>query len=352
LNPLDKSSGTILESAFAPTDDATAAERRASSVNKSYPTPLHLTVAICTWNRAALLRSTLDQMRQLNPPGNVTWELVVVNNNCDDHTDAVLEEFRPRLPIRRIFESKPGLSNARNAAVAAASGSFILWTDDDVLVSPEWLAAYANAIRQNPNADILGGPIEPWFDGTPPRWLARGFPVVAGAYAARDLGRGETAITADDLPFGANMAVRREIQLRHLYNPALGRAPGNMLGCEEVEVLGSILREGGRGRWVADATVRHFIPHSRQNLKYLWRYWRGNGLSAARIAPKRGRYRLLGSPGWLWRDAATSTFRLLVGLIASPPDRWLAHMRTAAASWGRLEGAWQRDAEIVSGRTV
>jgi hypothetical protein len=136
------------------------------------------------------------------------------------------------------------------------------------------------------------------------------------------------------------MAVRREIQMRHLYDPALGRAPGNMLAGEESDVLGSILREGGRGYWVPDANVRHFIPRSRQNFLYLWSYWCGNGLSAARIAPSRGRFRLMGSPGWLWRGAATSTFRLLVALVASPPDRWLAHLQTAAISWGRLQGAW------------
>ncbi len=337
------SSLKILESVRHPTDGATTVARGVMSANASEENPIHLTVAICTWNRADLLRRTLDQMRQLNPPGTATWELVVVNNNCTDHTDIVLEEFRHLLPVRRVFESKPGLSNARNAAVVAASGLFILWTDDDVLVAPEWLDSYAAAIRRHPDAAILGGPIEPLFDGAPPQWLERGFHAVEGAYAVRDPGREETAITISDLPFGANMAVRREMQMRHRYDPALGRAPGSMLGGEELHVLRSILGDGGQGYWVPNASVRHFIPRSRQNLLYLWRYWRGNGLSAARIAPSLGRFRIMGSPGWLWRDATTSPFRLLIGLVASPPDRWLGHMQTAATSWGRLQGAWRRD---------
>jgi glycosyltransferase involved in cell wall biosynthesis len=340
--PLRASSEEILESAQSPTVGTTAAERGAAPSSRLDGAALHLTVAICTWNRADLLRRTLEQMRQLKTPGTATWELVVVNNNCNDHTDVVLEEFCPYLPLRRIFESKPGLSNARNAAVAAASGVFILWTDDDVLVAPEWLDSYAEAIRRHPTAEILGGPIEPWFEGTPPGWLSRGFRVVEGAYAARDTGCSETAITTDNLPFGANMAVRREVQLRHPYDPALGRAPGNMLGCEELNVLKGILREGGRGFWVPGASVRHFIPRSRQSLSYLWSYWRGNGLSAARIAPSRGRFRLLGSPGWLWRDATMSPFRLLAALLASPPDRWLVHMQTAAISLGRIQGSLPR----------
>jgi hypothetical protein len=171
--------------------------------------------------------------------------------------------------------------------------------------------------------------------------LAAGFEVVETAYAARDTGTTEKEITPGCLPFGANMVVRRDVQVRHPYDPSLGRGPGNMLGCEELAVLNGILNEGGRGYWVPGARVRHFIPRSRQTLSYLWRYCRGNGLSAARLAPNRGRFRLFGSPGWLWKDATASTVRWLLGSITSPPSTWLRDMQTAAWSWGRLQGAWQ-----------
>jgi len=136
--------------------------------------------------------------------------------------------------------------------------------------------------------------------------------------------------------------IRREPQVRYPYDPALGRGPGNLLGCEEVQVMSRILSEGGRGQWVPTAGVQHFIPRSRQTLSYLWRYWRGNGLSAARIAPHRGRFRLFGSPGWLWLDAARSLVLWIAGVAIHPPERWLTQMRTAAASLGRLQGAWTR----------
>ena len=51
---------------------------------------MFVTVAICTWNRAALLNQCLQQMTQLKIPDGVQWELVVVNNNCTDTTDSVL----------------------------------------------------------------------------------------------------------------------------------------------------------------------------------------------------------------------------------------------------------------------
>jgi glycosyltransferase involved in cell wall biosynthesis len=110
-------------------------------------------------------------MRQLRIPANVDWELLVVNNNCTDDTDAVIARHQDALPLRRLFEPEQGLSNARNSAVAVAKGDYILWTDDDVLVSSNWLVEYANAFRSWPDAAFFGGPIEPWFSTEPPAWL-------------------------------------------------------------------------------------------------------------------------------------------------------------------------------------
>src|SRR5213593_3681732 len=119
---------------------------------------MDLTVAICTWNRWRLLHQALEQMTKLVIPHDVEWELLVVNNNCTDATDRVIEEFASRLPLRRLFEPKPGLSNARNAAVREARGEYILWTDDDTQVDEHWVATYVRAFQQWPNAAFFGGP--------------------------------------------------------------------------------------------------------------------------------------------------------------------------------------------------
>src|SRR4051812_37235025 len=101
-----------------------------------------ITVAVCTWNRAGLLDRTLSRMCQLRVPEGVEWELLVVNNNCTDETDAVLARYQGRLPLRRLSEPSQGHSHARNRAVRAARGELLIWTDDDVLVEPDWIAGY------------------------------------------------------------------------------------------------------------------------------------------------------------------------------------------------------------------
>ena len=100
-----------------------------------------ITVGICTFNRAESLRRTLNSLAAMEVPADFAWELVVVNNNSTDHTDAMINEDHGRLPIRREFEKRPGHSNARNRAIDAARGDYIVWTDDDVVVDPGWLSA-------------------------------------------------------------------------------------------------------------------------------------------------------------------------------------------------------------------
>src|SRR5438067_1333131 len=115
---------------------------------------MKLSIAICTWNRATLLEQTLASIASATVP-TAAWEVIVVNNNCTDETEAVLERFLSLLPLKRVFEGAPGLSNARNAAIKAASGDYLIWTDDDVLVGTDWLVAYERAFTRWPDAAVF-----------------------------------------------------------------------------------------------------------------------------------------------------------------------------------------------------
>ena len=51
---------------------------------------LALTIAICTRNRCDSLRKTLQGLSAVENPAGTEWEILVVNNNCSDHTDQVI----------------------------------------------------------------------------------------------------------------------------------------------------------------------------------------------------------------------------------------------------------------------
>jgi glycosyltransferase involved in cell wall biosynthesis len=297
-----------------------------------------MTVAICTWNRAPLLRQTLEEMTKLAVPADVWWELLVVNNNCTDATDAVIAEFSARLPIRRLFQPEPGLSNARNMAVAEARGDYIVWTDDDVLVAPDWLTEYARAFARWPDAVAFGGPIAPWFPNTPPPWLERAWPRVANAYASIDYGATAQPLADGLVPFGANMAMRMDAQRAALFDPARGVRPGSRMGGEETDVVRRMLRQGMTGWWVPTARVRHYIPVERQTRAYLRGWYRSYGEYLGRYGGESDAAMLLGRPRWLWRSAVLSELRYRVLGPLRPPTAWIEDLIEASTAWGQLRG--------------
>src|SRR5499425_3617095 len=142
------------------------------------------TVVVPTYNRAESLRATLKALgAQVVPPG-LQWDVLVVDNSSRDHTPKVVEEFArtTRTPVQYCFEARAGKSRALNAGIARTSSDFLLFTDDDVLPSPSWVASAARAVAQW-EADGVGGRILLKWLAPPPSWLAK------NEEAQRNLGR-------------------------------------------------------------------------------------------------------------------------------------------------------------------
>jgi glucosyl-dolichyl phosphate glucuronosyltransferase len=299
---------------------------------------MHITVAICTWNRASLLAQTLTAMTALRVPERTTWELLVVDNNSTDDTAATIAAFAGRLPIRRVFEPTPGLSSARNLATIEASGEYVLWTDDDVLVEPTWLEAFVAAFVRRPAAGFFGGVIRPWFPNDPPEWLRRGFDHVATAYAALDHGPEEVPLSRGRFPFGANMAFRINEQRAFLFDPTIGRRPGGPPGGggDETDVFRRMEARGIEGWWVPGAIVRHYIPPERQSIAYLRRYFMGYGEFLARTEEPSPAPRLFGKPRWMWRSVLANEARYRVGRWFAAPEQWVPHLKLASVTWGQF----------------
>lgn len=302
---------------------------------------MRVSVVVCTRDRAPLLADCLEAMARLAVPEGLSWEVLVVDNGSTDGTPEVVSSAAERLPVRSVLEAEPGLARARNRAVDAAGGDYLLWTDDDVLPDPGWLRGYLSAFERHPRAAVFGGPVRPRLEGDTPAWLARTAHLVGGAFAARNLGPAERALTPAwrDLPFGANYAVRALEQREHPYHEALGRTPEGGLGNEETLVLEAILSSGAEGWWVPEAGVVHRIPPSRQTRAYLRRYFEGEGrFDAWRTASARGIPGTTERAGLLVRAVgAEAAFRL--ARAVRPPEAWVPSLIRAAEAWGRWRGS-------------
>jgi glycosyltransferase involved in cell wall biosynthesis len=296
---------------------------------------MRVTVAICTYNRAALLDRTLDAFEHLRIPSDVEWEILVVNNNSSDRTDDVVASHAARVPVRRLFERQPGKSNAANRAVREARGELLLWTDDDVIVDREWLAEYVSAARQWPHAAYFGGTVDPWFETDPPEWIANNVQLLGEPYALAQHGERIFALN-DQAVVGANMATRTAVQREFPFNPTLGPTGGRAMRGEDTELVARFRAAGLPGVWVGSAKVRHWISNERLSVKYLWHWYSGLGNYVAHKATPSNVPRLFGAPRWALKKYAA----LLVQYCFAAPrknERWLRLLRETALMNGYIQ---------------
>jgi glycosyltransferase involved in cell wall biosynthesis len=260
-----------------------------------------INVAICTWNRASLLEQTLEQMTRLRIPAGVEWELLVVNNNSTDQTAEALERFPERLPLRILFEPKQGHTNARNCALKAACGDLLIWTDDDVLVDENWLAAYADAARRWPEAGYFAGKIVPRFVEPPPKFFRDHAEILKEIVVACDFGPDERPLEVREFPYGANMAFRRSVLGDLRFNPNLGRVGFGMVGCDESDLCRELRARGVVGVWTPSALVQHYVEPQRLTLAFAWRFHEGWGQTLVRLNGRGEGKLFMGAPRWLYR---------------------------------------------------
>lgn len=282
---------------------------------------LDASVVVCTYNRCASLAETLEAIGAQQVPEGCRWEFIVVDNNSRDETRATVEAFaaaRPKLNLRYCFEPKQGLSHARNHGIGAAQGEFIVFTDDDVLPAPDWLATLVQGMRER-ECDAAGGFIAPLWQAEPPAWLTERF---YGFLAVRTDPEGPKDVVQEaDMPFGANLAFRRAVFDRvGLFDPHLGRKGHVLAGGEEIDVLMRIVRGGGRIVYFPEARVRHKVEAFRLSKRYFrrWRYQCSRN-EAATLEIPQGRS-VFGVPVYILRQLAASAWKTLVMKLREPAD--------------------------------
>lgn len=119
-----------------------------------------VSIVVCTHNRAEMLRGALESLSRIDIGADFSCELVVIDNNSSDATPQVFDEVATQFsyPVRRIFESQPGVVYARNRGVAEAQGEWIAFFDDDQLADPRWLCELLDMASQK-QCRCVGGAV-------------------------------------------------------------------------------------------------------------------------------------------------------------------------------------------------
>lgn len=307
-----------------------------------------ISVVIATRDRARLLEATLKALCEQETPG-CPFEILVVDNGSVDSTAIVVAEVArtSSVPITYLTEEKPGKSHALNTAVGHARGDLLALTDDDVLPSPGWLAAFARAFSET-GADYAAGRILPLWEAPPPRWMT---PSLHGVLAIPDGGTRRLTLKGTQphvMPIGANMAIRRPV-LESVggWNTELGKLKDTLRTGEDHEFALKLVAAGFKGVYEPEASVLHRVAADRLRLAYFARWCYGNGQMVAGLEydyPSTARY-LLGIPRYLWRRLGKDLLTIFGGLATVDPRRCTSGAIRLVWFAGYLKGRWNRPHE-------
>ncbi len=284
--------------------------------------PPRTSVVVATRERPEQLARALDSLLVQDHPD---FEVVVVDNApwSTDTYDLVTGKYTDR--VRYVREDTPGLAVAHNAGLAAAGGTVLAFTDDDVIADPHWLTALTEPFAADPGLGCVTGLILPARLGTPAQVLLESHGGFAKGFAPRLYDPAEPPADEPLFPFtagsfgsGANMAFRADA-LRQVggFDPATGTGTAAK-GGDDLYAFVAVLSAGFRLRYTAEALVWHHHRDTWQDLRNQ-AYGYGAGLTAYLTAT------LVRSP------------RLLPALLARLP-RGLAYARTMTARRGETAG--------------
>jgi glycosyltransferase involved in cell wall biosynthesis len=241
---------------------------------------MHISVVICTHNRASSLRVTLETLRRMSVPPELKWELLLVDNNSGDGLREEVKEFvgGTALNLRYIWEPRTGKSYALNRGISEARGEIIAFTDDDVLVSPDWLQELMHTFNRLDCLGVGGRCIPAWGDVTRPDWLVTVGPygLCPGTILEFDFGDEEKELAI--APWGLNMAFKRcTFEKYGMFRTDLGPSgSGRILG-EDTEFGRRLLRGGDKIVYASKATVHHPVHPQRITKDYFLRFYLGMG---------------------------------------------------------------------------
>jgi glycosyltransferase involved in cell wall biosynthesis len=236
-----------------------------------------ISLVICTRKRPAHLERCLRSVQaQSRRPDEV---IVIDNSDGDAETRRVVSSLEG---VRLIVENRTGLSRARNTGVLNSSFPLIAFTDDDIVLSPDWLKQLTGAFT-DPKVSAASGLVLPAELRTQAQLLfEKDFGGFNQGYEPRLYGPdfikryGRWAPPVWSISTGGNMAIRRRtLDQFGLFDERLGAGAA---GCsEDSEYWYRILAGGGVCAYVPGAAVHHYHREDLESLRrQIYFYMRGH----------------------------------------------------------------------------
>ena len=264
-----------------------------------------ISIIVPTYKRPEALERVLNSIDGSQVEG-FKVEIVVADNDPLASASEFMAKYMEssRSPITHIHIPEPGVSNARNGALAAANGRYILFIDDDMEADLGWAQTLVQGALQF-DATLAFGPIDAkmpasgnsLFDYMQPLFCRH-----------RDY---ETGLMNEGIGTGNCFVDRgKEALPNPAFDPALNHSGG-----EDNVFFDHLMAQGAKVAWIEAANTIEHVPAQRATLNFVWRRNFAWGQGPSQHEADKG---LSGLPGILkWMAigvAQTFTYAFLWGI--------------------------------------
>ncbi len=244
---------------------------------------LDFSVVIPTYNGINRLPEVLNKLKQQIKTENITWEIIIVDNNSADNTSDLIKSYQNNWQypycLRYLLERKQGAAFARQTGIENAKSPLIGFLDDDNIPDNDWVYSAYIFAQKYPKCGAMGSFVRGDFAGEIPENFGKIKPFLAIT------DRGKKPLLYNPklkyLPPSAGLVVRKQAWLESVPEKTIlsGRIQDNMLTGEDLEILGYIQSKGWEIWYNPDMKITHKIPAHRLTRSYLIPFMGGIGLS-------------------------------------------------------------------------
>ena len=120
------------------------------------------TIVIPTYERAGTLLQTLSALAEVDYPGG-RWEVVIVDDGSRPGTLARIADWMASstVRVRLVQQAHRGPAAARNRGAREATGTVLIFLDNDCLVPPDFVGRHLQGLRTTPGCWVVGRIVHP-----------------------------------------------------------------------------------------------------------------------------------------------------------------------------------------------
>jgi len=112
-------------------------------------------IIVPTYARPEKLTACLQSFVKLEYPRD-RFQVIVVNDSTEISIETTIAPFQNQLNLTLLTQPNSGPATARNTGAFAAEGKFLVFTDDDCTVAPDWLQILETRFAKTPDC-LIGG---------------------------------------------------------------------------------------------------------------------------------------------------------------------------------------------------